>query len=290
MSEDLQSRGNDFFKSGNLQEAIHMYTDAIAIKPTPQLFSNRSLCHFQRNSLVEALEDAERCVALDGKFVKGYYRQASALYGLERYADALSSVDKALEIEPSNKEVQELKQTILKRNNNASVVGRVELDTTLCLSWDQNAEEVILFLELPLRVTSDKIETVVSSSQSMRILIGEKYHITQKLSSLWGEIDTTRKPKLDVLITTSPSTRNYELIAITLFKNKSGVKWDLLSAVYNSPNDVIKTTDKVRQDVMTEYLMKSSGESEEEEREFAEVTVLPSKAFMEWAITRKYKK
>jgi tetratricopeptide (TPR) repeat protein len=43
------------------------------------LYSNRSLCYLQIGEAQKALLDADRCVELRPKWVKGHYREGAAL-------------------------------------------------------------------------------------------------------------------------------------------------------------------------------------------------------------------
>lgn len=48
----------------------------------------------------QALEDASKCIAKDEKFIKGYYRLASAQTELGLFDDANNTIQAALRIEP----------------------------------------------------------------------------------------------------------------------------------------------------------------------------------------------
>ena len=64
------------------------------------LYSNRSGALAASGSFSAALSDAERCIALDPTWGKGYTRKAAALHGLKRYLVAVQAYDEALEREP----------------------------------------------------------------------------------------------------------------------------------------------------------------------------------------------
>lgn len=59
------------------------------------------------------LEDCEKCLAMDPKFVKAYIRKGKIQHFLKQYHKALSTFDQALAIEPTNQEVMEAKRTTL---------------------------------------------------------------------------------------------------------------------------------------------------------------------------------
>jgi len=54
-----------------------------------------------------ALKDAEKCIELAPDWVKGYFRKGKALFGLQQYVEAVDSLQHALTIERSNREIQE---------------------------------------------------------------------------------------------------------------------------------------------------------------------------------------
>jgi serine/threonine-protein phosphatase 5 len=60
-------------------EAVEGYTQAISFDPyNPIYYSNRSVSYLKLELYGSALEDAVKATELDPKFVKGYYRRASA--------------------------------------------------------------------------------------------------------------------------------------------------------------------------------------------------------------------
>jgi tetratricopeptide (TPR) repeat protein len=76
---NLKDQGNVAFREGNFAKSIDMYTKAINIKPTDVLFSNRSIAWLKQepataNTKEQALEDAQKCVELNGNWAKGHMR------------------------------------------------------------------------------------------------------------------------------------------------------------------------------------------------------------------------
>jgi tetratricopeptide (TPR) repeat protein len=77
--QNLKDQGNVAFREGNFAKSIDMYTKAINIKPTDVLFSNRSIAWLKKepattNTKKQALEDAKKCVELNGNWAKGHMR------------------------------------------------------------------------------------------------------------------------------------------------------------------------------------------------------------------------
>jgi len=85
MAEGHKEAGNAAFKEGRYEQAAHHFSAAIKLDPhNAVLFSNRSGAYTSLGSYTEALADAERVVALQPEWAKGYSRKAAALYGLGR--------------------------------------------------------------------------------------------------------------------------------------------------------------------------------------------------------------
>ena len=66
------------------------------------LYSNRSAAHAGAKQFKEALADAERCVAADPCWAKGYYRLGAAREGLLRFEDAHAAYAKGAALEPAD--------------------------------------------------------------------------------------------------------------------------------------------------------------------------------------------
>lgn len=54
-----------------------------------------------------ALKDAEKCIQIDPKFIKGYIRKATIHHFMKEYHKALSTYDQGLKIDPENKDCKE---------------------------------------------------------------------------------------------------------------------------------------------------------------------------------------
>jgi len=103
---DVKNRGNKAFTSGDLKEAVKLYTEAINLDPTDHTFwANRSASYSGLAQHDKALSDAEEAIRLKKDWMKGYYRKGIALLALENYDEALGCLKKALQLEPSNPDI-----------------------------------------------------------------------------------------------------------------------------------------------------------------------------------------
>jgi len=105
---EAKDKGNKFFGNKQYDQAIEWYSKAIKLDPNDSAFySNRCAAYMGMNKFEEALADAEQCVVLQPKWVKGYYRKGSALVSLGRHDEAVRAFRKGLECEPSNDDLRE---------------------------------------------------------------------------------------------------------------------------------------------------------------------------------------
>jgi len=105
-SAALKDQGNEQFKSGNYLKAAALYTQAIKLDPdNATLYSNRAAAFLQLVKLSKALADAETTVKLKPEWEKGYFRKGCVLEAMERYEEAISAFQTALQHNPQNAEV-----------------------------------------------------------------------------------------------------------------------------------------------------------------------------------------
>ncbi len=72
--------GDESFRSKDFKLAIQHYSAAIELDPENiVLYSNRSAAYLANSDKSNALYDAQKCIDLNPKFVKGYTRYAAAL-------------------------------------------------------------------------------------------------------------------------------------------------------------------------------------------------------------------
>ncbi|KAK3140179.1 hypothetical protein QOZ80_5AG0397170 [Eleusine coracana subsp. coracana] len=102
----LKDQGNEQFKAGNYLKAAALYTQAIKLDPdNATLYSNRAAAFLQLVKLSKALADAETTVKLKPQWEKAYFRKGCVLEAMERYDEAVSSFQVALQLNPQNTEV-----------------------------------------------------------------------------------------------------------------------------------------------------------------------------------------
>lgn len=107
-SDELKAKGNASFSSGNFEEAITHFSNAISVDPTNHvLYSNRSASLASVSKFQEALQDAEKVVELKPDWPKGHSRVGAALHGLRRWEDAIKAYEKGLQLDPNNAQMKQ---------------------------------------------------------------------------------------------------------------------------------------------------------------------------------------
>lgn len=104
----LKDKGNAALQEGKYEDAIKFYTEAITLDPTNHvLYSNRSAAHAKSENYEQALQDAEKTVALKDDWAKGYSRKGSALAYLGRFGESIKAYEAGLQLDPSNAQILE---------------------------------------------------------------------------------------------------------------------------------------------------------------------------------------
>lgn len=107
-AEKEKELGNEFFRKSDFSTALKHYTEAIQRNPDDaKLYSNRAACYTKLAAFDLGLKDCETCVKLDPKFIKGWIRMGKILQGMQQASKALTSYQKALELDPQNAEALE---------------------------------------------------------------------------------------------------------------------------------------------------------------------------------------
>jgi stress-induced-phosphoprotein 1 len=75
-------------------------------------YSNRSASYAGLKEWVQAAEDGEACIRVDKKFIKGYFRAATAYEELQNYKKATETLTMGLAVEPRNKDLLSMKAKV----------------------------------------------------------------------------------------------------------------------------------------------------------------------------------
>ena len=108
-----KDEGNEAFKSGNLDVAFNLYSEALIVdlenKATnAKLFFNRATVAAKLKKWNQAIADCTSAVALDDSYVKAYLRRAKCYMELEKYEDAIRDYERLHRMDRSNFEYRQL--------------------------------------------------------------------------------------------------------------------------------------------------------------------------------------
>lgn len=98
----LRLQGNDQALRNELDEALNLYSQALALQPTVGrhlILCNRSAVYLQKGMKQEALADALAALEIDGKHLKSWVRAIDAFYSLDRFSNAAELFKKASKVE-----------------------------------------------------------------------------------------------------------------------------------------------------------------------------------------------
>jgi len=106
-AEELKNKGNAALSAQNYDEAIKLYTQAIALDASNHVYySNRSAAYASIGKYNDALADAERAVSLSPNWAKGYQRKGFALHYLKKHKESVEAYETALKFEPNSAQIQ----------------------------------------------------------------------------------------------------------------------------------------------------------------------------------------
>lgn len=106
----FKAHGNKVFQDGENVKAAKFYTLAIQLEPTNHVyFSNRAACYFNQKYYSGALYDASRCIAINPKWAKGYFRKAATLFAMGDLDAARRALTEGLQLDPKNADLLNLK-------------------------------------------------------------------------------------------------------------------------------------------------------------------------------------
>lgn len=103
----LKNEGNKALLANNYEKAIDLYTQAIELDATKEVyFANRAQAYIKEEMYGAALEDASSAITLNPAYTKAYYRRAVAKTALLKYKDALKDFKTVVERAPGDKDAR----------------------------------------------------------------------------------------------------------------------------------------------------------------------------------------
>ncbi|KAF9576225.1 TOM (translocase of outer membrane) complex component [Mortierella alpina] len=85
----LKTRGNSMYSGKKWEEAIRLYSQAIAFNPDPVFYSNRAACYSIVGKFDKVIEDTTLALKMNPTYVKALGRRAHAYENVGRHQDAM---------------------------------------------------------------------------------------------------------------------------------------------------------------------------------------------------------
>jgi tetratricopeptide (TPR) repeat protein len=108
--ETEKDRANDYFRKGDYEGAIELYTKLLELDTNNNFFNstiyaNRALCYQKKSQLIDALRDINRSISLNENYSKAYYRRATINLALKNIDKVKEDLNLVLQKDPSKNNV-----------------------------------------------------------------------------------------------------------------------------------------------------------------------------------------
>lgn len=119
----LKEDGDAFYRNNNFKESIRMYSLALKLDPSSfTVLANRSASYLQLGKVSCAIADANACIKLSPRYVKGYIRKGEALSKNRQFDAAVTAYKHGLLLAPTNYSILEgIRWCTLKGNQAKSI-------------------------------------------------------------------------------------------------------------------------------------------------------------------------
>lgn len=108
--ERVKKQGNTCFSRGQNEEAIKLYSNALAIDPhndayNAKLYGNRGAAKMKLSQWEEAKLDCDLALRCNRDYTKVYQRRATCHLELEHYTEAIRDLEQAKKLDPNNEDI-----------------------------------------------------------------------------------------------------------------------------------------------------------------------------------------
>jgi len=112
-AEALKAQGNQFFKSKQYEAAIAKYQEACKIDPNvPAYFSNTAACFEKLGKYREMAQAGQDCIRANKKFLKGYFRLATAQKALGEYPACVKTIESGLAVDSTSPDLKRMRTEV----------------------------------------------------------------------------------------------------------------------------------------------------------------------------------
>ncbi|KAG7389030.1 hypothetical protein PHYBOEH_007643 [Phytophthora boehmeriae] len=168
-----KQKGNDCFKSGELEMALLHYTRSMAYDDSDAiLYANRALVYLRTKSFAAAEDDCSRAIRLDSFYMKGWSRRGMTRYRRGKYAESVQDFEEALRLEPGNREVMKLLKAAKEKHEEVNG-GLSDKQITFMPVEDESADKPFKRFEI---IEDDEDEDEVDASEKENNQAAHDWH------------------------------------------------------------------------------------------------------------------
>ena len=173
--KSCKQRGMEAFRAKRFEEACQWFERALQAKEggesqTAALYSNLAAANCARQDYKAALRASEKCIRERPDWIKGYYRRAEALLGLQEFEKAERALLSALELNPEEPGIREKLVQVTQQNDRSAGVRSTKVlpkdDALPSWSKSQNVHELTQELQ-NLTSAIEAIETATDGELSV---------------------------------------------------------------------------------------------------------------------------
>lgn len=162
-AEAKKAEGNAFFKNKQFAAAIGKYKEATAIDPSvPAYWSNMAACYEKLGQFEEMAAAGQQCIRANNKFVKGYFRLATAQKALDDLANCIKTLESGLAIDSGNPDLKRMKKEIVELQRGEQVANYCRKAEEQMQSGDISGAHKTLDLASRLDAGNADIERMMS--------------------------------------------------------------------------------------------------------------------------------
>lgn len=190
----FKNEANELFAAGKYLPAIELYTKAIELTPNNAvLYSNRAFAHIKTEAFGSALVDAQKSIDLDKKYIKGYYRMATAKLALGKHKEALTYFRQVVKLVPGDKDARkkldECEKTVRQRMFEAAIAAEHK-DVFASLKVDDIViEPSYSGIHMPASITLEFVKDMIAQYKDQKRL--HKKYIASILLAIKKMLDET---------------------------------------------------------------------------------------------------
>ncbi|KAF0693192.1 Aste57867_15786 [Aphanomyces stellatus] len=106
-----KQKGNESFRAGDNDDAVLCYSRSLVFDPASAVvYANRALVHLKLKNLSAAEADCTMAIEGDATYGKAWSRRGMTRFRRGNYAGAVADFERALALEPANREIPKLLQ------------------------------------------------------------------------------------------------------------------------------------------------------------------------------------